>query len=114
MLFSYVAGDIVLNNLRIRENALDDLDLPVQLVYGHLGKFVLQIPWKSIYNQPVVAQIEDLFLLVSPKQSVPYDEEKEQKMELDKKQNSLKAIDEAHQRELEKGELLFIIFLNLN
>ncbi|XP_023292594.2 vacuolar protein sorting-associated protein 13 [Lucilia cuprina] len=97
-------GDIVLNNLRIRENALDDLDLPVQLVYGHLGKFVLQIPWKSIYSQPVVAHIEDLFLLVSPKQSVPYDAEKEQKLELEQKQIALKAIDEAFQKELVKDE----------
>lgn len=95
-----------MNNLRIRENALDDLDLPVQLVYGHLGKFVLQIPWKSIYSQPVVAQIEDLFLLVSPKQSVAYDAEKEQKLELEQKQIALKAIDEAFQKELEKGILL--------
>ena len=93
--------------MRIRGNALDDLDLPIQLIYGHLGKFVLKIPWKSIYNQPVVAQIEDLFLLISPKQSIPYNEEKEQKMELEKKQNALKSIDEAHLRELEKGKLLF-------
>lgn len=75
----------------------------MQLVYGHLGKFVLQIPWKSIYSQPVVAQIEDLFLLVSPKQSVPYDAEKEQKQELEQKQIALKAIDEAYQKELAKG-----------
>ncbi|XP_058986884.1 intermembrane lipid transfer protein Vps13 [Musca domestica] len=95
-------GDIVLNNLKIRENALDDLDLPVQLVYGHLGKFVLKIPWKSIYSQPVVAQIEDLFLLVAPKQSVPYNEEKELKSQLESKQAALKALDEAHQQELEK------------
>ncbi|XP_059226468.1 intermembrane lipid transfer protein Vps13 [Stomoxys calcitrans] len=95
-------GDIVLNNLKIRENALDDLDLPVQLVYGHLGKFVLKIPWKSIYSQPVVAQIEDLFLLVAPKQSVPYDDEKEVKTQLQSKQTALKALDEAHQQELEK------------
>lgn len=77
--------------------------MPVQLIYGHLGKFVLQIPWKSLYNKPVVAQIEDLFLLVSPKQSVPFDAEKEQKLELEKKQIALKAIDEAYQKELEKG-----------
>jgi len=31
-------GDVVLTNLKIRENALDDLDLPVQLIYGYLGK----------------------------------------------------------------------------
>lgn len=89
--------------MKIRENALDDLDLPIQLIYGHLGKFVLKIPWKSIYSQPVVAQIEDLFLLVAPKQSVPYNDEKEMKSQLEGKQAALKALDEAHQQELEKG-----------
>jgi len=34
----YFVGDVVLTNLKIRENALDDLDLPVQLIYGYLGK----------------------------------------------------------------------------
>lgn len=33
-----IIGDVVLTNLRIRSNALDELDLPVQLVYGYIGK----------------------------------------------------------------------------
>ncbi|XP_054740711.1 intermembrane lipid transfer protein Vps13 [Anastrepha obliqua] len=97
-------GDVVLNNLKVKENALDELDLPLQLVYGFLGKLVLKIPWKNLYSQPVVAQIEDLYMLVSPKQSVQYDAEKEETYELQTKQAALKALEEAHKRELMKNE----------
>lgn len=31
-----------------------------------LGKLVLKIPWKNLYNAPVVASVERLFLLVVP------------------------------------------------
>lgn len=32
-----LSGDVVLNNLVLKRSALDDLDLPVQIVYGLLG-----------------------------------------------------------------------------
>lgn len=40
-IFISFLGDVVLTNLKIRDNALDDLDLPVQLVFGYLGKYKL-------------------------------------------------------------------------
>ncbi|XP_039957880.1 vacuolar protein sorting-associated protein 13 [Bactrocera tryoni] len=97
-------GDVVLHNLKVKENALDEVDLPVQLVYGFLGKLVLKIPWKNLYSQPVIAQIEDLYMLVAPKQTVQYDAEKEEKYELQVKQAALKALEEAHKKELIKNE----------
>lgn len=36
--YSIFLGDVVLQNLKIRSNALDSMDLPVQLIYGYLGK----------------------------------------------------------------------------
>jgi vacuolar protein sorting-associated protein 13A/C len=39
---SLFSGDLVLNDLLIKESALDVLDLPVRLEYGRLGiKFVI-------------------------------------------------------------------------
>lgn len=97
-------GDVVLNNLKLRENALDDLDLPVQLVSGFLGKLVLKIPWKNLYGQPVVAQVEDFYILISPKQSIEYNAEKEAKYDLQAKQAALQKIEEAKRLELEKDK----------
>lgn len=33
-----ILGDVQLKNLVIKPSALDDLDLPVQIVYGKIGK----------------------------------------------------------------------------
>ncbi|XP_067630378.1 intermembrane lipid transfer protein Vps13 [Eurosta solidaginis] len=98
-------GDVVLNNLKLKENALDEVDLPVQLAYGFLGKLVLKIPWKNLYSQPVIAEIEDLYMLVTPKQAVQYDAEKEEKYVLQTKQAALQALEEAHKKELMKDQI---------
>lgn len=33
----YFPGDVVLENLILKQNALEELNIPVQTVYGHLG-----------------------------------------------------------------------------
>ncbi|KAH8307603.1 hypothetical protein KR044_004766 [Drosophila immigrans] len=98
-------GDVVLTNLKIRENALDELDLPVQLIYGYLGKLVLKIPWKNLYSQPVIVDIENLYALVSPNNNVRYNAEKAAKYELQIKQAALDALETARKKELEKVEV---------
>ena len=30
------------------------------------GKLVLKIPWKNLYSEPVVAEVDGLYLLVRP------------------------------------------------
>ncbi|KAH8253644.1 hypothetical protein KR032_006328 [Drosophila birchii] len=95
-------GDVVLQNLKIRANALDEMDLPVQLIYGFLGKLVLKIPWKNLYSQPVIVNVEDLYVLVSPNNNVQYNEEKEAKYEMDLKKAAMAALEAARKKELEK------------
>lgn len=95
---------MVLKNLQLKQSALKDLDLPVQLVYGQLGKLVLKIPWKNLYSLPVEADVEDLYILVAPNQAVIYDAEKQRKIELDGKKSELVKLDEARKRELEKDK----------
>ncbi|CAG2221761.1 VPS13A_C [Mytilus edulis] len=59
-------GDAVLQNLDLKESALDDLDLPVKIKAGHRGKLTLKIPWKNLYTEPVVATIDGLYALAVP------------------------------------------------
>lgn len=33
-------GDVVLENLILKQNALEELNIPVQTVYGHLGTYL--------------------------------------------------------------------------
>lgn len=38
-----LVGDVVLQDLVLKQSALDELDLPVKTVYGHLGKYFVSI-----------------------------------------------------------------------
>ncbi|XP_023933797.2 intermembrane lipid transfer protein Vps13 isoform X2 [Bicyclus anynana] len=99
-------GDVVLENLILKQNALEELNIPVQTVYGHLGKLVLKIPWKNLYGASVEASIERLFLIVNPTAEVKYDPEKEEKMALAAKQAELARVEEAKKKEAEKDDKL--------
>ncbi|XP_068631392.1 intermembrane lipid transfer protein Vps13 isoform X1 [Battus philenor] len=97
-------GDVVLENLILKQNALEELNIPVQTVYGHLGKLVLKIPWKNLYGASVEATIERLFLIVNPSAEVKYDPEKEEKMALAAKQAELARVEEAKKKEAQKDQ----------
>lgn len=65
---------------------------------------MLKIPWKNLYSLPVVADVEDLYLLVAPNAAVPYNAEKQDKVDWDTKKAELIKFDEAKKRELEKDK----------
>lgn len=114
-------GDVELRNLIIKPSALDDLDLPIQIVYGSIGKYIikllfsvpifklvlgkllLKIPWKSLYSSPWVIEVDDILVLTVPNQQVKYDPIKEEKIKLDAKNKELRIIEEAKKAEAEKG-----------
>merc|ERR1711964_726058 len=56
-------GDAVLQNLDLKESALDELDLPVRIKVGHIAKLTLKIPWKNLYEEPVVAELDGVYAL---------------------------------------------------
>ncbi|KOB74173.1 Vacuolar protein sorting-associated protein 13C [Operophtera brumata] len=95
-------GDVVLENLTLKQTALDELNIPVQTVYGHLGKLVLKIPWKNLYGASVEASVDSLFLVVNPTAEVKYDQEIEDKLALAAKQAELARVEEAKRQEAEK------------
>ncbi|KAJ1520910.1 hypothetical protein ONE63_003990 [Megalurothrips usitatus] len=98
-------GDIVLQNLVLKQSALDELDLPVRTVYGVLEKLVLKIPWKNLYRDPVEAAVERLYLLAVPNQEVKYDPVKEERWAQDAKQNQLNKVEAVKKWEAEKDLL---------
>ncbi|XP_076249315.1 vacuolar protein sorting 13C isoform X2 [Calliopsis andreniformis] len=86
-------GDVVLTDLLIKETALDVLDLPIRLEYGRLGKLILKIPFKDMWNGQIDAIVEELFVLVVPTSQIAYDAEKEAKVQLDAKRAELARIE---------------------
>ncbi|XP_077774951.1 intermembrane lipid transfer protein VPS13C isoform X2 [Podarcis muralis] len=96
-------GNVALDNLRIKENALSELDVPFRVKAGQIDKLTLKIPWKNLYGDAVVATLEGLYLLVVPGASIKYDAEKEEKYLQDNKQKELSRIEEALRLAAEKG-----------
>ncbi|XP_015584675.1 vacuolar protein sorting-associated protein 13 isoform X2 [Cephus cinctus] len=90
-------GDVVLKDLLIKESALDVLDLPLKLEYGRLGKLILKIPFKDIWNGQIDAIIEELFILIVPTSQAKYDAEKEAKAQLAAKRAELARVEKNKQ-----------------
>ncbi|XP_053986716.1 intermembrane lipid transfer protein Vps13 isoform X2 [Hylaeus volcanicus] len=90
-------GDVVLTDLLIKETALDVLDLPIRLEYGRLGKLILKIPFKDMWNGQIDAVVEELFVLIVPTSQVVYDAEKEAKVQLETKRAELTRVEKRKQ-----------------
>jgi vacuolar protein sorting-associated protein 13A/C len=73
------SGDVKLQGLELRREALDQLKLPLNVIEGHLGALTLKIPWSNLRGQPVQVYIEDVFLLAAPKEDAEWDEEEEER-----------------------------------
>lgn len=74
---------------------------------------MLKIPWKNLYTQPVIADIEDLFVVLVPNTTFEYNAEKEKVAQRSLKRSAVKALEDARQRELDKGNLKYFIMYRL-
>ncbi|KAM9422559.1 intermembrane lipid transfer protein VPS13C [Salvelinus alpinus] len=88
-------GNVVLENLKVKENALSELDVPFKVKAGQIGKLTLKIPWKNLYSDAVVATLDGLYLLVVPGATIKYDAAKEERYQQEAKQKELQRIEEA-------------------
>ncbi|KAI9493351.1 hypothetical protein BDB00DRAFT_946102 [Zychaea mexicana] len=61
------SGEVVLRNLKLKREALDKLDLPVDVLEGHLGELTLNIPWSNLKGKPVMVYIKDVYVLAGPR-----------------------------------------------
>ncbi|XP_067348723.1 intermembrane lipid transfer protein VPS13C isoform X2 [Channa argus] len=104
-------GNVVLENLKVKENALSEFNVPFRVKAGQIGKLTLKIPWKNLYNDAVIATLDGLYLLVVPGTTVKYDAAKEERYQQEAKQRELQRIEEALQmavrRASHSGDLLF-------
>lgn len=99
----FISGDVELKNLVLKQSALDDLDLPLQTIYGRIGKLVLKIPWKNLYGAAFVINVEDIYLLAAPNQQVVYNEEKETIKKTEAKKREILKVELAKKQEADKG-----------
>ena len=104
-------GDVVLKHLKLKQSALDDLNLPVKTIAGHIGELVLKIPWTNLYAARTHVSIKGVYLLAVPNQAVSYDSEKEKAALKDAKNRQLAVIEEAKIREVLGNERCSPVFV---
>ncbi|RWS27208.1 vacuolar protein sorting-associated protein 13A-like protein, partial [Leptotrombidium deliense] len=88
-------GNIALRNLAVKPNAFDALRLPFHVIHGHVGSLVMKIPWMSLYTNPVIVELKDIFVVCVPDVESSYDEEYEEERIQAEKQKQLQNIDDA-------------------
>ncbi|CAF4045257.1 unnamed protein product, partial [Adineta steineri] len=87
-------GNITLENVHLKTNALNDFNVPLEIITGYLEKLKIHIPWKYLYTHPTKIEIDGFFLLVAPKTDVVYDPEKAEQIEYESKMAEVKKVEQ--------------------
>lgn len=89
LIFILCLGNVVLTDLKLKKEALDKLNLPIEVFHGHLGRLELHIPWRNLKSEPVSVIVEELFLLAGPRAETTFDAELEEERAQRAKQERL-------------------------
>jgi len=87
------SGDVKLRDLKLKQESLDRLGLPIALKFGHLGQLTLQIPWSNLKSKPVKIIVEDMFLLASAMLPTEINVQEEEERKLRVKKSKLEALE---------------------
>ncbi|CAF0957019.1 unnamed protein product [Adineta steineri] len=101
-------GNVSLENLHLKPEALVGFGIPVTVVVGFIEKLSIVIPWKNLRSNPTKVYLDGLYVLVVPKNEVPQDfrEYHAEKMKrVQRKLDNLRkaTLDEHKVEEKEKG-----------
>ncbi|KAI1290851.1 Vacuolar protein sorting-associated protein 13C [Halotydeus destructor] len=88
------SGTVQLTDVKLKAEALYQLELPVCVVAGNIGKITLDIPWTSLKSEPVIINCEDILILGRPLNEQAYDAELDRKVTRVAKRKVLEALAE--------------------
>lgn len=88
------SGKIELNNLQLKDSALDQLNLPLKVVKGSLKKLRVKVPWTQLESKPVEVYIEGVYLLAMPLDLSKCTHEESKRMIEATKASRLKQVDD--------------------
>ncbi|KAJ9601169.1 hypothetical protein L9F63_000689, partial [Diploptera punctata] len=94
-------GEVELENLPLKKDALRHLGVPIQVCAGYIGKVKLQIPVPQIRSAPWVINIEQLCLVVGPVRLSEWDVEAEEQAAQEYKLSLLDAMEARWRAEVE-------------
>ena len=82
-------GDIKLVKLELNTEAIDALGLPVAVLGGSVGEVRVEVPWRNLSTKPIVVTVQQLFVLLAPKDVGVWDREAEERRLLTAKREQL-------------------------
>ncbi|XP_014472245.1 PREDICTED: vacuolar protein sorting-associated protein 13D isoform X2 [Dinoponera quadriceps] len=88
-----LSGEVELENLPLRREALRHIGLPVEIKAGFIGKIRLQVPVRQIRTASWVIGMEQLYLVAGPINLDEYDSEAEEQAILEYKLSRLDALE---------------------
>ncbi|XP_077487985.1 intermembrane lipid transfer protein VPS13A-like isoform X2 [Amblyomma americanum] len=101
-------GTVQLTDLKLKAEALYELELPIEVKAGCIGKVSVDIPWLSLSSEPVLIHVEDVLILAGPISDEPYDAEKERLLARACKSRRLELLEEPlAENELDKPRGFF-------
>ncbi|CAD8164451.1 unnamed protein product [Paramecium pentaurelia] len=62
---SFFKGNLVIENVSIKKEALEALQLPIELVYSSIQRIEINLPWNKLTTQRTEIKIHSVFLLVT-------------------------------------------------
>ncbi|XP_071038592.1 intermembrane lipid transfer protein VPS13A [Parasteatoda tepidariorum] len=74
------SGTVHLTDLHLKPEALAGFDLPIEVKGGCIGKISIDIPWTSLYYEPVLVHIEEVLVLAGPTADRKYDPERDKRL----------------------------------
>jgi vacuolar protein sorting-associated protein 13A/C len=96
------SGKIQLFNLKLKESALDELQLPVRVVKGSLKSLIVKVPWTQLESKPVEINIDGVYALACPLDLTKFTAEDAKKLSKTTKALKLRQIDDAIMAALKK------------
>jgi hypothetical protein len=102
-------GDIKLHGLVVKADAVEALlaeaALPVRVVGATLGTVQVKVPWRNLGSEPMVVQLDRLFIVLAAKEGREYHEAEESERAERTKREQLEAWESLDSKKNEGGKL---------
>ena len=66
-------GDIILENVHLKPDLFQMLQLPLTVKYGKVTRLSVKIPWTRLTSEPVEIILEGLYIVISPQEKSNWD-----------------------------------------
>ncbi|CAF0798201.1 unnamed protein product [Adineta steineri] len=87
-------GNVTLENLNIKPDALANFNIPVTIITGYIQKLSFHISWKHLYHHPINIIIDGFYIIAEPNTEIKHNAEQEEKKQYKAKMKEVHKIEE--------------------